>query len=132
MSGIRIRVVDNTQYFLRGKNDATEEILEVIGQLAVEHAQEDYVPYLDIRGKGYSEGDLHDSIDYDRVEKAVRIFSTMPYAAYVEVGTKYQDAQPYLRPAMENHQGEYKDIAISIYRGEGNVSGRRYTYLDDD
>jgi HK97 gp10 family phage protein len=32
------------------------------------------------------------------------------YAPYVELGTHKQAAKPFLRPAAENHKGEYKAI----------------------
>ena len=32
----------------------------------------------------------------------------MEYAAYVELGTRFMDAQPYLKPAWEQQQTEFK------------------------
>lgn len=122
MSAIKIRVIDNSQAFTRGLNEATVTILEMIGNNAVQNARE-YVPV--------DTGDLRDSIYWDRDDRAVSLHADMDYAAYVELGTTYQKAQPYLRPAVENHQAEYKAIAESIYRGDEVISPhRRIIYKD--
>lgn len=118
MAKVSIKVIDNSQVFMNAKDKATQEILNTIGQVAVSHSQNEYVPYLKERGKGYSKGDLHDSIGYEVDNKAVRLFATQPYASYVELGTSYMDAQPFIKPAMENHRDEYKEIAESIYRDD--------------
>lgn len=131
MSGIKIRVIDNREYFLRGKNEATQKILREVGERAAEHAKE-LVPSPD-RNSKYATGALQESIDYDIIEKAVRIYAAKDYAAYVELGTRYQTAQPYLRPAMEDYQDEYRSIAESLYRGDGAKPGKKIiTYIHND
>ena len=58
-------------------------------------------------------GRLRASITHVRStsEKDTEIVGTnVEYAPYVELGTRYQRAQPYLRPAVENHVQEYKEI----------------------
>lgn len=107
MSMIKIKVIDNSQIFMRSKNEETQDILDEIGQTAVQYAQE-IVPY--------DTGALHDSIDYMIDKTAVRIYATMHYASFVELGTSYQYAQPFLAPAVNDHIDEYKEIAESIYR----------------
>ena len=130
MSSARVVIVDNTQFFLRRKDEATQAILDQIGQKAVQYAQE-YVPHPG-HSKGYARGDLQRSIGYDRVEKSVRIYATMPYAAYVEVGTSRQEAQPYLLPAVMDHTEEYKSIGEAIYRGDGSSPNRVVRYFDSE
>jgi len=116
MSAIQIRVIDNTQAFTRSKNEATIKILEEVGEAAVGHAK-DIVPV--------DTGALRDSINYSLSDRAVILHADEEYAAYVELGTMYQNAQPYLRPAVEDYQGEYKDIAESIYRGDDVINPKR-------
>ena len=111
MAGIKMKVVDNSQVFIRAKDEATQDILNAIGDTAVSYAQE-YVPV--------DTGKLRDSIGYDIDAKAVRIYATMHYASFVEMGTRYMHAQPYLRPAVLDHTDEYRDMAESIYRDTGN------------
>lgn len=43
-------------------------------------------------------------------EKAVYIGTNVEYAPYVELGTRHQKAQPYLKPAAEDHASTYKGI----------------------
>lgn len=122
MSAIQIRVIDNSQAFTRAKDEATLAILDMIGNNAVQNART-YVPV--------DTGALRDSIDYDITDRSVLLHADMPYAAYVELGTQYQDAQPYLQPAVYNHQGEYKDIAESIYRGNDVINPARHIIYRD-
>lgn len=42
--------------------------------------------------------------------KAVYIGTNVEYARYVEMGTSRHKEQPYLRPAAQNHVGQYRAI----------------------
>lgn len=46
-------------------------------------------------------GRLRDSIEIERDGDGRRIGSKLNYAIYVEVGTRHEPAQPYLRPALQ-------------------------------
>ena len=47
-------------------------------------------------------GDLKGSIDFEKIkEAAYRLFTTMGYGAYVELGTVLQEANPYMRRAFK-------------------------------
>lgn len=118
MPAIKIRVVDNSQVFIRAKDEATQTILNEIGKTAVTYAQE-LVPRPG-HSKGYAKGNLHDSIGYNIDSKAVRIYANTSYASYVELGTQYMEAQPFLRPAVLDHTDEYRDTAEAIYKDTGN------------
>lgn len=50
-------------------------------------------------------------------EEAVYIGTNVEYAPYVEYGTKKMDAQPFIKPAVNNHLDEYKRIAETCLRG---------------
>lgn len=131
MSAIQIRVFDNTQAFTRGKNEATLAILDMIGNNAVQNARE-YVPRPG-HSYGYATGALRDSIGYETTDRSVLLYATQPYAAYVELGTSDPNypVQPYLQPAIYNHQEEYKSIAESIYRGDKVINPTRHiVYMD--
>lgn len=49
-------------------------------------------------------------------ETAVYIGTNVEYAPYVELGTQRTIAQPFLKPAVENHVKEYKRIAEHVLR----------------
>lgn len=57
-------------------------------------------------------GRLRNSIVYqiDTAESAVYIGTNVPYAEYVEMGTHKTAAQPFLRPAANNHMTQYQGI----------------------
>lgn len=55
-------------------------------------------------------GNLRNSITHTTDEDTAYIGTNVEYAAYVELGTLKTKAQPYLRPAAENHAAEYKEI----------------------
>lgn len=46
-------------------------------------------------------GTLRRSIEVEGTERGARIVATAPHANYVEFGTRYMDAQPYMRPAAD-------------------------------
>ena len=59
-------------------------------------------------------GRLRGSIGHAKKNPTTEQVGTdVEYAPYVELGTRYQKAQPYLRPAVENHRGEYERIIRS-------------------
>lgn len=51
-------------------------------------------------------GDLRGSIGFrsSRKDMSGFVFASMPYALFVEEGTSRMEAQPYLRPALEQHE----------------------------
>ena len=46
----------------------------------------------------------------EATEKAVYVGTNVEYAPYVEYGTSRNAAQPFIKPAIEDHAQEYKDI----------------------
>lgn len=53
-------------------------------------------------------GNLRSSITHITDESKAVIGTNVTYAPYVELGTSKMKAQPYLRPAIENHVDFYK------------------------
>ena len=50
-------------------------------------------------------------------EDSVYIGTNVEYAPDVELGTVYQDAQPFLKPAAEDHKGTYSKLFERYLRG---------------
>lgn len=84
-------------------SDAEETALEAIG-LFVEGEAKLRTPV--------DTGNLRSSLDHkvDESQKAVHIGTNVEYASYVEKGTRYQEAQPYLTPAVEENIDKIKKI----------------------
>lgn len=55
-------------------------------------------------------GRLRNSITYMIASDKAYVGTNVEYAAYVELGTSRQKAQPYLVPAAKNHASEYRAI----------------------
>ncbi len=128
--GIEIKVTNNAKLTLEELKSACLRALERIGQQAEGYAI-DLVPV--------DTGMLQNSLTHKVVPSELTVYagSDMAYAVYVECGTGkyypggrdtpwvYQDAkgnwhythgqraQPYLKPAIANHIGTYKNIVES-------------------
>lgn len=61
-------------------------------------------------------GRLRASIGTEVHEDYALIGTNVEYAPYVELGTSRQDAQPYLRPAIDNNIAKIKTIMASEYK----------------
>ena len=60
---------------------------------------------------GYKGGTLRNSITHEQEdEKTEIIASAVKYSPYVELGTYKMRARPFLRPALENHREEYRQV----------------------
>lgn len=104
-----VQVTDNSQIFINAKNQAVVAALESIGLTAERHAKEKCP---------VDTGRLRRSISHAVAEdeNAAYIGTNVEYAAYVEMGTRFQKAQPYLKPAVTNHSEEYRRIAENILK----------------
>lgn len=99
---VEIKIVeDNVQKVLNMTDEAAAKALEEIGLVAEGHAKV-YCPV--------DTGNLRNSITHTRDESSAYIGTNVEYGPYVELGTSKQKAQPYLKPAVQNHQDEYRTI----------------------
>lgn len=82
---------------------------EVIGGKAESYAKA-YSPY--------KTGTLRDSISHDAEDnfRTVVIGTNVYYAPYQELGTIRISPHPFLRPAIENHVGEYMNVLEKILK----------------
>ena len=129
---------DNTQDVLSALEQARIRTLEIIG-LKLEKYAKALCPVGTVEStgkKGYRGGTLRNSITHEIVENEVAVGSNVEYAPYVELGTGphfvpppdweqftsttgtgvgmgYVHPRPYLRPAVEDHLGEFKQIIES-------------------
>lgn len=49
---------------------------------------------------------------------AVYVGTNVEYAPYIEYGSQRSEAQPFLKPAVQDHAEEYKKIAESYLKGQ--------------
>lgn len=102
MSGVEVRQ-DNTDEFRDGLDAALTRALEKVGLVAEGYAK---------RLCPVDTGRLRNSITHvlDPGGRAVQVGTNVEYGPYVELGTARQKAQPFLRPAAQDHVGEYRRI----------------------
>lgn len=131
---MRVEIIDNSKEVLRAKDLAIRKALESIGMQAEGYAKllsptdtgllKNSITYA-VSGEsthiGSYKADKPDksgkikSGSYSgtvgsKEEDSVYIGSNVSYSIYQELGTQRSKAQPFLKPAVENHIGEYKQI----------------------
>lgn len=77
-----------------------------------------------LQGEGYAKmlcpvdtGNLRNSITHDTDDKTAYIGTNVYYAPYVEMGTSKTDPQPFLQPAVQDHESEYQAIFQQYLKG---------------
>lgn len=95
-------LIDHSDEVIDEMKKTMERALEKIGMVGEAYAKEECP---------VDTGTLRDSISHAIDDNTAIIGTNVEYAPYVELGTSKMDAQPYLRPAVENHIKEYKEIA---------------------
>lgn len=95
-------LIDHSDEVIDEMKKTMEWALEKIGMVGEAYAKEECP---------VDTGTLRDSISHAVDDNTAIIGTNVEYAPYVELGTSKMDAQPYLRPAVENHIKEYKEIA---------------------
>ena len=103
---IDVEVTDNSDMVVRDISQAISTALEEIGLLAEGYAK---------RKCPVDTGRLRNSITHqvDSGGRSVYIGTNVEYAPHVELGTRRQAAQPYLRPAATNHASQYRQVLKS-------------------
>ena len=94
--------------------DNSKEVLEAMQQAAVRALEK-----CGLTAEGYAKklcpvdtGNLRNSITHtvDEEEPAAYIGTNVEYAPYVCLGTIHMNAQPFLKPAVNDHKDEYRKI----------------------
>lgn len=104
---------DNSDAVKKAVTEAMARALEICGGKAETYAKQlAPVGTPESTGiPGYHGGTLRNSITHEQWdEKTEVIGSTVNYSKFVELGTYKMKARPFLRPAAENHGGEYKAV----------------------
>jgi HK97 gp10 family phage protein len=104
-----VSIVDNTDLVKKATDEAIERALEAVGLQAEGYAKE-LCPV--------DTGRLRNSITHQQIEKNTEAIGTnVEYAPYVEMGTQRMKAQPFIKPAAEDHVSEYKSIFETYLKG---------------
>lgn len=94
---------DNREAIANAIDRALVAALEEVGLVAEGYAK---------RACPVDTGRLRNSITHivDEGTRHVVIGTNVEYAPYVELGTRHQKPQPYLKPAAEDHESTYRSI----------------------
>ena len=94
---------DNAREIAEAIASQTAAALETVGLLAEGYAK---------RKCPVDTGRLRNSITHtvDGTMLEAYIGTNVEYAPHVELGTRHQDAQPFLRPAAQNHVSQYRRV----------------------
>ena len=102
-----VKIVDNTIKVL-GELDGRKKIIHTTwGEMAIGYA---------IDETPVDTGNLKNANAYEANEDKMILGNPTEYAIFVELGTSKQDAQPFIRPAIEDHKKEYEDIANKLLK----------------
>lgn len=97
-----VKFITNRSAAMRDLQNAKNRAFEIMGGKAETYAKQ-LCPV--------DTGRLRNSITHAQQDEDSEVIGTnVKYAPFVELGTKRQKAQPYLRPAAENHSEEYRRI----------------------
>ena len=92
---------DNTEQVMAAYRNALARALMIIGGTATDYAK-NLAPV--------DTGRLRSSLRHEEDERSTTIGTDVEYAPYQELGTRNMRAQPFLRPAVEEHMQEYRTI----------------------
>ena len=100
---MNVQFTDNSKEIIEAMQQATVRALEKCGLTAEGYAKK-LAPV--------DTGNLRNSITHevDEEEPAAYIGTNVEYAPYVCLGTIHMNAQPFLKPAVNDHKDEYRKI----------------------
>lgn len=114
MAGIKIEGLDKLEKQLKNNyslNEVKRTVRKHGSRLQTEAQRKAPVGTPESTGiPGYVGGFLKQHIGIDIVDGGItaEVESTADYAAYVEYGTRYMKAKPYLKPALEEIEPQFK------------------------
>jgi len=110
ISGLVEVRADNREAIVDAIDRALVAALEEVGLVAEGYAK---------RACPVDTGRLRNSITHivDEGTRHVIIGTNVEYAPYVELGTRHQEKQPFLKPAAEDHASTYRSIFLKHLRG---------------
>ena len=118
---ITVDIIDNSDQVRAELQDKLSVALEKIGLAGEAFAKEEITAAVydtpESRSGYKRTGRLRNSLTHTTDSDSAYIATNVEYAAYVELGTSKMAARPYLKPAVMNHQDEYKQIVESVMKG---------------
>lgn len=118
---MQVSYKDNSKEVEEAMKQAKKEALKQMGDFAVQMAQ-NYAPV--------DTGNMRGSIRHEAIDEDTEYYGTsntqarlkpVDYAVFVELGTNKMKAQPFIRPAAENHRSELQSIAGKVISEKMNA-----------
>ena len=116
MAEIEFSITDNSGEFKKATDEMIPLILEEWALAGERFAKEEItkVVYDTPESPTYRRtGNLRNSLTHTTDASTAYIGTDVEYAVHVEFGTTRMKPRPYLKPAVEAHVDEYKEIALN-------------------
>jgi len=101
-------------FSLQIKSDNTDEFEKRLAQGCLEAFEE-----IGVIAEGYAKsacpvdtGRLRNSISFEADDRKVSVGTNVEYAPYIELGTSKHSPQPFIRPSIEDHINQFRDIIV--------------------
>lgn len=109
---VEVEIIEDKIPLLVARVEATCRAAVMKVAHAIVRSAQEYVPY--------DTGDLHDSIEANSVAagKEAEVTVGMYYGGYVEYGTRFTPAQPFLGPAVDDHSEELLPEIMVAFEGQ--------------
>lgn len=110
--GIKFDNHSNLDKVLSAEEEALERAMEMIGMQMEGYAKEELTA-----SGAVDTGRLRASVSHSSSDKEVVVGTNVEYGPYIEFGTSKMAPRPYLRPTVQGHHDEYRNMVLSQLKG---------------
>lgn len=113
----------NAQETFEDMLDESDSELEAMMQTTANRIERDAKSMAPVGETGNLRASIENEVESKRKAIIAEVGSNVEYAPYVEYGTSRMEAQPYLRPALEDHASSLeREIRLAVMKAASNAS----------
>lgn len=110
--GLKIKLTSHKGKVLDAEESAVRRAMEMIALQMEGYAKEELT-----RQKAVDTGRLRNSVSHVAEDRDAIVGTNVEYGPYIEFGTYKMAARPYLRPAIQKHHDEYRQMILYQLKG---------------